>query len=132
MKKLMFILWVLPFICMYPFYNCNAESAVLFDEKDILREIYIQEDVPVVRTLLPLQVYQSIKDAEIIMVFNNPVMGCIAVQIIDVANMVRYTKEINADMGTFQFSVSDLLIGNYTIDIKNENIHHWIGHFIIE
>ncbi len=41
MKKLMFILWVLPFICMYPFYNCNAESTVLFDEKDILREIYM-------------------------------------------------------------------------------------------
>ena len=55
MKKLMFILWVLTSICMSPFYNCNAEFAVSFDEKDILREIYIQEDVPVVRTLPPLQ-----------------------------------------------------------------------------
>lgn len=129
MKKLIFILWVLPFIYMYPFYNCNAEFAVSFDEKDILREIYIQEDAPIVRTLPSLRVYQNEKDVEIIMVFNNPTMGNISVQIIDAANMVQYTKEINADMRIFKFSVSDFPKGNYTIDIKNENIHHWTGYF---
>lgn len=131
MKKIRLVVGLLFFTCIC-FHYCEAKENFVSDEEITLRDVYTEGDELLVRSLPLIQLLFNVDMQQMVMVFNNLTMGRISVQIIDVANMVQYTKEINADMGTFKFSVSDLSKGNYTIDIKNENVHHWIGHFIIE
>ncbi|WP_251620556.1 DUF3244 domain-containing protein [Odoribacter lunatus] len=128
MRKIKLVIEVLFFTCIC-FYYCEAKENLVSDEEIILRDIYTEDDKLLTRSVPLIQLLFNVDMQQMIMVFNNPTMGRISVQIIDGANMVQYSKEINADIGTFKFSVSDLPIGNYTIDIKNENIRHWVGYF---
>lgn len=98
-------------------------------EEIISRDVYADETIPFVRSIKPLQILLDRENQVITVLFNNPNIGDIDIQLQDGNNRILYKESVNSSVKSFSFDLSEFGKGRYTISVLNGNAHCWIGCF---
>ncbi len=97
-------------------------------EEIITRDVYMEDDGMHVRSIKPLQIFLEKMTGKLTIVFNNPMLGEVYINISENEESV-YFNQVNARIGKLVIDLSDQTDGNYTIEVKNGDKHYWIGNF---
>lgn len=122
MKKVILLLGLLMSL-----YGVNYAEEKTSKEIQII-DVYMDDNCIHIRSIKPFQIFLEKTTGELTIVFNNPILGEVDINIGENEESV-YFNQVNVRIGKLVIDLSDRTDGNYTIEVKNGDKHYWIGNF---
>lgn len=124
MKKVILLLGLLMSVYIVAFAKVDSYST----DEIIMGDLYMEGTGKWFRSIKPLQIFFEKMTEELTIVFNNPILGEVDINVYENEESV-YFNQVNARIGKLVIDLSDRIHGNYTIEVKNGDKHYWIGNF---